>query len=447
MPAPAATEALAAYAARLTPRQRAAVEWRRIARPEQLAPPGDWQTSYWRGARGSGKTRACAEWLGAQIADDPSADYGIAAPTLGDVLDSCLQGPSGLFKVLDRLGVGYTWADKTVGHVKLTGGGNIFTGGADHGALRLQGKNLRATWASEIGLWKRTQWAVAWRESVQFSTRMGVARIVADGTPKAGHPLVRLLLDDPTIPKRLMRTRDNAANLSPAWLAKMEGTYAGTRLGRQELEGEDITEVEGALWSPALCEAMRVAERPLHFTRLGVAIDPSGGNKPTNAECGIVVGGLGEDGHVYLLRDLSDRLAPVAWAERGIHAYHEHQADAIIAETNYGGALVAANLAHVDASVPVVEVSASRGKAIRAEPVVTACERGQVHLVGAFPLLEDSLCHWVPGSGDRSPDRLDAFVWLVTWLLADAGAAGASERVASPLDRPQSDRRVFADLV
>lgn len=277
----------------------------------------------------------------------------------------------------------------------------------------------------EVGLWQRTQWERAWRESVQFSTRMGVARIVATGTPKAGHPLVRLLLDDPKVPKSLMRTRDNVAYLSPVWLAKMEATYAGTRLGRQELEGEDITEVEGALWTPALCEAMRVAEAPPRFLRVGVAVDPSGGKKPTNAECGIVVGGLGEDGHVYVVADVSGRLAPRAWGERVCATYHAHAANHVIVETNFGGEIVTAMLDLIDPRVPVVAVNASRGKDIRAEPVVTACERGRVHFVGAFPQLEESLCTWVPGSGDRSPDRMDALVWLVTGLLADANLAGA----------------------
>ena len=239
-------------------------------------------------------------------------------------------------------------------------------------------------------------------------------RAVITTTPKPRPKLLELLKDDRTV-LTTAHTDDNP-HLPPDVRAELYSQYGGTRLGRQELAAEVLTDVPGALWTRDRLEQNRVRDHP-NLLRIVVAIDPSGGSTEGHAEVGIVAAGKGVDAHGYILRDVSERLAPERWARRAVQLYHELKADRIIAEANFGGQMVESTIKTIDPNVPVKLVMASRGKRLRAEPVSALDEQGRIHHVGAFPMLEDQLCNWVPDSGDPSPDRLDARVWAITELM------------------------------
>jgi phage terminase large subunit-like protein len=392
--------------------------WHKYARPEQQLPPGEWRTAWISGGRGSGKTRAGAEIAADLALLDTSLDGAIIAPTFGDARKKCIEGESGILRALAGHVTKY---NRSEGIIYLDGGGTIFPDGADDGAYRIQGENLAWAWCDEVGLWRVGYWETAWHESIQFAVRKGAGRIVVTGTPKAGHPLVKLLNSDPTVPKVRMRTFDNRANLSPAVIDYLKDRYEGTRLGRQELEGEVIDEVEGALWSRELIEASRLTHTG-EFARVVVAVDPPGGA----TEAGIVTAGLSKGDctcgnrenlpHVYVLAD--DSLLPSGpdeWGRETVTAFNRWTADRVVAEVNYGGDMVKNVIHGVQPSTPYKSVTATRGKRVRAEPVAALYEQGRVHHVGAFPQLEDEMSQWTQDD-DWSPNRLDALVWAVTEL-------------------------------
>ena len=192
--------------------------------------------------------------------------------------------------------------------------------------------------------------------------------------------------------------------------------YGGTTLGRQELDGELLDDLEGAMWTRAILNANRVEDARREWRRVVIAVDPAGSSNATSDETGIVAMALGNDGHGYVLADYSGRYSPQGWARRTVLAYEDLKADRIIAESNYGGAMVEATIRAAAPRVPVKLVNASRGKAIRAEPIVALYEQGRIHHVGHFAQLEDQMTKWVPGIG-KSPDRLDALVWAATELM------------------------------
>lgn len=221
--------------------------WKLQARPEQLPPDGDWRTWYLRGGRGAGKTRTGAETLAGWIWNAEPGEWAIVAPTYGDAKNVCVEGPSGLLVALGGVGGGVDNWNRSEGIVYVANGSKVFLDGGDDGALRIQGRNLSGAWCDEVGLW--VQWDKSWNESLAFAVRMAPGRIVATGTPKMAHPLIAQLLDpsNRSVVETHMRTIDNAANLDPMALAAMLEEYQGSTLGRQELEGEFIEALEGAI--------------------------------------------------------------------------------------------------------------------------------------------------------------------------------------------------------
>ena len=419
---------------------RARLPWRQIARPEQL-PPDDWtRTWFCRGGRGSGKTRTGAETFAEMVLASPPGTWAAVAPTFGDARDVMIEGESGLIAAFGgRADVGgqvRKW-NRSIGELYLVNGSVIRCDGANDGALRIQGKNLRGCWADEVGLW--TSWRLAWEESIGFAVRKAPAKIVATGTPKPGHGLVKMLLEDPTTPDVRLRTEDNRANLSDVAVQWLLDRHEGTRLGMQELDGEFIEQVEGAAWydRELLIEANRIgplspAAADGRFRRIVVGVDPPGGA----TECGIVVAGLvkgrcwcGEftpgRAHLVVLEDASGLFTPDGWARRVLAAYERWGADAIVGERNFGGDMVEDVILTRDSSANVRVVTATRGKIRRAEPVVGFYEQGRAHHAGVFERLETEQSTFVDGES-WSPNRMDALVWAVSELSGDASSKPAS---------------------
>lgn len=253
---------------------------------------------------------------------------------------------------------------------------------------------------------------------LQFGLRLGEQpRELVTTTPRP-IPLLKKLMADPRAAITRASTRANAWNLAPAFLDAVVGRYAGTRLGRQELEGELIEERADALWTRATIEAARVEDVP-PLSRIVVAVDPPATSGKRADACGLVVAGCDDAGTFYVLEDATmERARPAEWAARAIALYHHHAADALVVEVNQGGEMATAVLNEVDASVPVTAVRATRGKYLRAEPIAALYEQSRVRHAGVFPALEDEMSDFAPGglSNGRSPDRLDALVWAITAL-------------------------------
>ena len=410
--------------------------WRAQARPDQQPPPGWHRTWYLRGGRFGGKTWAGSRNLAELIRTHPTdqadapTEWAVVAPTFADARDTCIEGPSGLLRALN-LPLGYRGWNRSMGQLRLPTGQLVHAGGADDGALRVQGKNLAGAWCDEVGLWKR--WRLAWDESIAYAVRIDPGLIIATGTPKRHMPardLIRRLIDDPDTPVSVLRSEDNRANVAAsAWAAL--SANAGTALGRQELEGELLDDVDGALWTLSTIEHLRVTAAP-ELVRTVVAIDPAVTADPDSDETGIVVAGQGVDGHLYVLDDRSTRDTPQGWMRRAVDAYDEHAADRLVAEVNNGGDLIEAMLrSQTGARVAYRKVTASRGKRMRAEPIAALYEQGRVHHVGSgLEQLEEQMCTWTPES-KGSPDRLDALVWALTDLGLGAAPRKARFRGAA----------------
>jgi phage terminase large subunit-like protein len=234
--------------------------------------------------------------------------------------------------------------------------------------------------------------------------------------------LIKDLVKDPMTAITRGSTFENKGNLAKSFLQKIVQRYEGTRLGRQEIDAELLGDVEGALWTYSMLDSLRVAKAP-EMRRIVVAVDPSVADpkaSPGADECGIVVAGLGADGHGYVLDDLSGHYSPGDWAQRVVRAYEAHSADRIVAEENNGGKLVELAIRTASPLTSYKSVRAAQGKRARAEPVAALYEQGRVHHVGTFSKLEDQLCTWEPITGVKSPDRLDALVWALTELVLDS---------------------------
>jgi phage terminase large subunit-like protein len=394
-------------------------DWRFWARPSQLPPPGDWRIWLVMAGRGFGKTRAGAEWVRGVAEGDPQARIALVGATIGDVRRVMIEGESGLLGIAPE-GGRPRW-EPSLGRLRWPNGAEARLFAASEPEA-LRGPQHSHAWCDEIAKWANGQ--ETW-DNLMLGLRLGsLPRVMATTTPRPV-PLLRGLIgrDDAVVTGG--RTRDNRQHLPPGFLAAVTTDYAGTRLGRQELDGELIEEVEGALWPHALIERCRVREAP-DPVRVVIGVDPPAGAGAGSDACGIVVAALGRDGIGYVIEDASVQgVAPEGWAAAVVSAAHRHGADRVIAEANNGGAMVESVLRASDAGLPVRLVHASRGKVARAEPVSVLYERGQVRHVGAFPALEDELAGFTLDGGyqgpGRSPDRADALVWALTALLLERG--------------------------
>ena len=393
-------------------------EWLIRARASQLPPPQPWRTWLMLGGRGSGKTRAGAEWVNGMalgmfpFTSGASGHIALVGETLGDVREVMVDGPSGILAV-SRIGR----PRLEISRKRLVWeNGAVASMFSSEDPESLRGPQFDAAWCDELAKWKHAQ--ETW-DMLQFGLRLGHApRQVVTTTPRPTAWL-RHLLDDPSVPVSRMKTAENESNLAEGFLAMIRDRYGDTRLGRQELDGELIEDRPDALWSRSQIESLVRRDVP-EMKRIVVAVDPPASSGKASDACGIVAAGLDMEGRGWVIADASLASAkPHQWARAAVTLFHRLQADAIVAEVNQGGEMVAAVIRAENAAVPVRSVRANRGKFLRAEPVAALYEQGRVFHAGRFPALEDEMCDFAPSglSSGRSPDRVDALVWALGELM------------------------------
>ena len=408
------------------------------ALPHQLPPEGVWKTWVIMGGRGAGKTRAGAEWVRSEVEGARPRDPGrsrrvaLVGDTLEQVQKVMVFGDSGIMACSppDRKPVWeatrrrLVWPNGAVAEVYSA-----------HDPDGLRGPQFDAAWADELAKWPKAE--AAW-DMLQFALRLGRdPRQVVTTTPQ-NVAVLKAILKNPSTVLTQAPTEANRAYLAASFLEEVRARYAGTRIGRQELDGVLLEDVEGALWTTAMIEAAR-APVPKVLSRVVVAVDPPVSGHDGSDECGIVVVGAVTEGppsewRAWVLEDATVRAAsPDGWARAAIAAMARHGADRLVAEVNQGGQLVESVIRQVDATVPYRAVHAARGKVARAEPVAALYEQGRVHHVRGLGELEDQMCRMtVRGyDGKGSPDRVDALVWALTELIVEPAARWRRPQVRS----------------
>lgn len=398
-------------------------DWDFWARPDQMVPPGNWSTWMVMAGRGYGKTRMGAETIRKWVCGDTplgKGHYGriaLVAETSGDARDVLVEGESGLLSVhpkdfrplYEPSKRRLTWPNGAVATL--------------YNAVepdQLRGPQHDAAWCDEMAKWRYMN--DTW-DQLAFGLRLGDhPRAIITTTPRP-LPLIRRLLVDKTCISTKGRTFDNSDNLAQSFIHNIQERHGGTRLGRQELDGELLEDIPGAIWTR---EAIDRNRRPLPetFDRIVVAIDPAVTSGEDSDETGIVAVGLHTDGdgakRAYVLADKSMKGTPDEWAKAAVNLYHDLEADKIVAEVNNGGDMIEGVIRAVDRNIPFEAVRASRGKHIRAEPVAALYEQDRVHHVGDLSVLEDQMCLFSGETGRSagdSPDRVDALVWGVSYIF------------------------------
>jgi phage terminase large subunit-like protein len=397
-------------------------------RAAQRAPEGDWTIWAILAGRGFGKTRAGAEWVH-ELAAQPGRRIALVAASLEAARQVMVEGESGL---LARVPAGgdvrfvpslrqVNWANGSQAR--------LFSGGEPDS---LRGSQFDFAWGDEFAHWPRAEEALM---NLRLATRLGKHPQLLLTTTPLPRAWLKALLDEPGVVVTRGRMADNAANLAPHLIDLFSRRFGGSAIGRQELDGEIIEDLEGALWTRQLIERQRSDARTPGgpgLVRVVLGVDPPAG--AADGMCGIVAVGLGEDGFGYVLADASVPVSrPEGWARAVAQAAGEWQADRVFAEVNNGGDMVEAMLRSIDEKLPLRTVRASHGKVARAEPVASLYGEGRVFHAGAFPALEDQLCglmaNGVYGGPGKSPDRADALVWALTALML-------GDRLAKPSVKP-----------
>ena len=406
--------------------------WDVNARDKQRLPDKPFFNWLILAGRGFGKTRTGAETVRQWIKNNRFVN--LIGATADDARDIMIEGESGILAICPKRERPLYVASKR--RLEWPNGSRSLIFTADE-PERLRGKQHAKIWADEMAAWRYPE---AW-EQAMMGLRLGSnPQSVITTTPRPTK-LILELIKDPRNVVTYGTTYENKSNLAGGFFDYVISKYEGTRLGQQELEAKILSDVPGALWLRSKIikdgktyygiDDNRVVSFP-SLARVVVAVDPSatsGGD-----EAGIItVGRSGND--YYTLADDSIQGSPETWAQAAITAFHRHKADCIVAEKNNGGEMVESVIrqAIVNAKakgdkigeVPVRLVWASRGKETRAEPISAMSEQGRDHHVGLFPKLEDELCMWLPG--EKSPNRLDAKVWAMTYLSTDPGQVTVSE--------------------
>jgi phage terminase large subunit-like protein len=423
---------LDAFLSALSPNALASLPWlfeHWAIEGHQTPPEGDWTTWVILGGRGAGKTRAGSEWVRAQVEGGRPGDPGrvsrvaLVAETLDDAREVMVFGESGILACSppDRRPA---WL-ATRRRLEWPNGAVAQTFSASD-PESLRGPQFDAAWCDELAKWRRGQ--AAW-DMLRLALRLGDRpRALVTTTPRPT-PLLDAILAAPDTVATRAPTAANRMHLAKGFLETVTRAYGGTRLGRQELDGEIVRDLDGALWPWWALEAARRGS-PLEADRIVVAVDPPMTGGRDADECGIVVAGVAragppQDWRAEVIADESVRgVSPQVWAERAVAAFRRHRADRLVAEVNQGGDLVATLIRGVDPMIPYRAVRASKGKEARAEPVAALYEQGRVRHRAAFPELEAQMAAMTVGGyvGQGSPDRVDALVWAITELMIAPGA-------------------------
>ncbi len=380
-------------------------------RPGQTPPPGDWTIWAMLAGRGFGKTRAGAEWI-LELAQANRTRIALIGPSLDAAQSVMVQGESGLLAVAPQsAGLRFNASLRRL-HWKNGSQATLYSGGEPD---MLRGPQFHFAWGDEAAHWPRGEETLT---NLRLGVRLGDApRILLTTTPKP-HGWLKALLAEPGVTTSRGRTRDNPV-LPAAFIAAIETRFGGTATGRQELDGELIEDLTGALWTRALIADCRILAVPA-LTRVVIGVDPPAGD----GVCGIIAAGLSGDAAIILADHSVGGVGPNGWARVVVQVAAQWSADKVIVEVNNGGDMVNQVLKTVDLTLPVKSVRASHGKVARAEPVASLYREGRVRHAGPFPALEDQLCglleSGVYAGPGTSPDRADALVWAVTELLLGA---------------------------
>ena len=394
------------------------------ALPHQCPPPGDWRTWMVMGGRGAGKTRAGAEWI-RSLAEGPRPHargkgrrFALINETIDQAREVMVQGESGILAISppDRRPTWHasrrvlTWPNGAMAYVM-----------SGHDPEAIRGFQFDYVWADELAKWDKAE--KSW-DNLQFALRLGDDPRACVTTTPQNVPVIRRLLNQDNTVTTHAATWANSANLAGGFIEAIASHYAGTRTGRQEIEGLLLEDADGALWTSAML-ARLTCETPPVFDRVVVAVDPPVTHKKSSDACGIVVVGAClrgpmQEWRAVVLEDATIHAkSPTAWAEVVAAAFHRHKADRVVAEVNQGGELVRHVLRTVDAGLPLSTVTATRGKVARAEPVAALYEQGRITHLRGLQDLEDQMCQMTRTgfSGSGSPDRVDALVWALTEAL------------------------------
>jgi predicted phage terminase large subunit-like protein len=420
--------------------------WRQRARAEQLPPAGDWRTWYIQAGRGAGKSRAGAEWLAEQEALHPPGSWAIVAPTFADGRATCVEET--LLPILGRRVARGGW-NRSLGEIFLRSGSRMYVDGADDGALRIQGKNLRGCWADEVGLW--VKWDMAWNETLAFAVRFEPARIVATGTPKMGHGLVRQLVEDrSSVAITRMRTADNAENLTPEVIEHLYRQYGGTRLGTQELDGEWVAALEGDVlkrswwryYDKSFLQPLRngraqIGNAEIRFQWVLVSVDAPQKDKQSSDNVAIQVWGV-DHANRYLLDARAEKLSyeqtkrqimeMSRWARYNWRCQHR-----VLIENAGRGPELIVDLKRELGGIEKLPTNVEGSKGQRALAAAGDLETGNVYLPGrmrsdhsgpdervcpafTISLIEEAALFQLDGSHDSHDDQVDAWAQCMNWL-------------------------------
>lgn len=356
----------------------------------------------------------------------PVARIALVGRTAADVRDTMIEGESGLLNVFPPHQRPVYEPSKR--RVTFCNGARAYAYSADEPNL-LRGPQHHFAWADELAAWPYEEMF----DNLLLGLRLGRLPQLVIGTTPRPAPLIRRLATDPTVHVTRGHTAENLRNL-PAMDLVLD-KYEGTRIGRQELAGEILEDIEGALLTLQEIEDSRV-KKAVQLGRIVVGVDPAASANENSDETGIIVAGRGVDDHAYVLKDATCKMQPVGWARMVVEQYRRFQADCVVAEVNNGGDMVEHTIHSVDPSVKVKKVRASRGKHIRFEPVASLYSQGRIHHVGGgFEKLEDQLVSFTPDGylGDGSPDRADADVWAMSELMVEAREWGFEELYAKEI--------------
>ena len=388
-------------------------DWSLWARKSQLPPEGSWHTWLILAGRGWGKTRVGSEQVRAWQ-EMGFSRFALVGQTPAEVRDVMIEGESGILACSPPWNMPKFEPSKR----KLTwpNGAFAMTYSAENPDL-LRGPQHEKAWVDELA---KFQYITETWDNLILGLRIGEdPQALVTTTPRPSKVL-REMISDPKTAVTRGSTFENVANLATPFLDVILSKYEGTRLGRQELYAEILDDNPGALWNRDIIDKHRVSKKP-ELRRIIVAIDPAVTSRATSDETGIIVAGLGTDGHGYVLEDVSMRASPDTWAKAAVAVYSKWEADRIIGEANNGGDMIESTIRTVDRSVSYRKIWATRGKQIRAEPIAALYEQGKVHHIGYFPVLEDEYCEWEPGM--ESPNHLDAAVWALTELMINTSGS------------------------